>query len=225
MEISFDKRTEQEQTIHELQEQLRHEIAERERWAQALHDAINQSLFSAGLIAEVLPRLWDRDQEAARRAIEDLRRLTFGAMAEMRVLLMDLHDSLVTETDLSDLLRLLGNMTAGRLNIPVAVDPHGEGTIPPDVQASLYQTAKEVLSRLSERGKAQEIRIELSKAPSSCEICLYAYGDTLDFLFHPEQSEEFRTLLERSEALGIQIELRNQANGLSEAVIRWKKHL
>ena len=37
-------------------------LQERQRLAQNLHDAVNQSLFSAGLIAEVLPRLWDRDQ-------------------------------------------------------------------------------------------------------------------------------------------------------------------
>ena len=36
-------------------------LQERQRLAQNLHDAVNQSLFSAGLIAEVLPRLWERD--------------------------------------------------------------------------------------------------------------------------------------------------------------------
>ena len=65
-------------------------MEERQRLARNLHDAINQSLFSAGLIAEVLPRLWERDQAEARRSLEDLRRLTRGAMAEMRALLAEL---------------------------------------------------------------------------------------------------------------------------------------
>lgn len=51
-------------------------LEERQRLAQNLHDAVNQSLFSAGLIAEVLPRLWDRNPVEARRSLEDLRRLT-----------------------------------------------------------------------------------------------------------------------------------------------------
>ena len=54
-------------------------LEERQRLARNLHDAVNQSLFSAGLFAEVLPRLWDRDQAEARRSLEDLRRLTRGA--------------------------------------------------------------------------------------------------------------------------------------------------
>jgi two-component system nitrate/nitrite sensor histidine kinase NarX len=75
---------EQAQTLAMLQE--------RQRLAQNLHDAVNQSLFSAGLIAEVLPRLWDRDPAKGRRSLEDLRRLTRGALAEMRGLLAELRD-------------------------------------------------------------------------------------------------------------------------------------
>jgi two-component system nitrate/nitrite sensor histidine kinase NarX len=78
-------------------------LEERQRLAHNLHDAINQSLFSAGLIAEVLPRLWDRDQEEARRSLEDLRRLTRGAMAEMRALLAELRPSTLTDAELGDL--------------------------------------------------------------------------------------------------------------------------
>ena len=100
-------------------------LEERQRLARNLHDAVNQSLFSAGLIAEVLPRLWERDQEEARRSLEDLRRLTRGAMAEMRALLAELRPSTLTDAELGDLLRLLGNAFTGRTNIPVKVTVAG----------------------------------------------------------------------------------------------------
>jgi GAF domain-containing protein len=38
-------------------------VAERSRLARELHDAVTQTLFSASLIADVLPRLWQRDPE------------------------------------------------------------------------------------------------------------------------------------------------------------------
>ena len=100
-------------------------LEERQKLARNLHDAINQSLFSAGLIAEVLPRLWEREPEEARRSLEDLRRLTRGALAEMRALLVELRPSALTDTDLGDLLRLLGNAFTGRTNIPVVVTVTG----------------------------------------------------------------------------------------------------
>ena len=84
-------------------------LEERQRLARNLHDAVNQSLFSAGLVAEVLPRLWDRDRVLARQSLEDLRRLTRGAMAEMRALLAELRPSTLTDAEIGDLLRLLAN--------------------------------------------------------------------------------------------------------------------
>ena len=36
---------------------------ERSRLARDLHDAVNQTLFSASIIAEAMPRIWDEDPE------------------------------------------------------------------------------------------------------------------------------------------------------------------
>ena len=105
-------------------------LQERQRLAQNLHDAVNQSLFSAGLIAEVLPRLWDRDPEEARQSSEDLRRLTRGALAEMRELLAELRPSVLTDSSLGDLLRQLANAFTGRTNVPVGSE-HRRGTCSP----------------------------------------------------------------------------------------------
>jgi signal transduction histidine kinase len=94
-------------------------LQERQRLARNLHDAVNQSLFSAGLIAEVLPRLWERDPDEGRRSLDDLRRLTRGAQADMRLLLAELRPSTLTDAELGDLLRLLANALTGRTNIPI----------------------------------------------------------------------------------------------------------
>jgi len=48
---------------------------ERQRLARELHDAVTQTLFSASLIAEVLPRLW-KLISLRTEYLEDLRRLT-----------------------------------------------------------------------------------------------------------------------------------------------------
>ncbi|MBK6325566.1 MAG: hypothetical protein IPF56_06425 [Chloroflexi bacterium] len=45
-------------------------LEERQRLAQNLHDAVNQSLFSASLIAEVLPRLWERNPDEGRQSLK-----------------------------------------------------------------------------------------------------------------------------------------------------------
>jgi signal transduction histidine kinase len=115
------------------------------RLAHDLHDAVNQTLFSASLIAEVLPRMWEKDQAEARRSLEDLRRLTRGALAEMRGLLAELQPSTLTDTDLGNLLRQLGNALSGRTNIPVIVTITGKFILPSEVQMAFYRVCQEAL--------------------------------------------------------------------------------
>jgi PAS domain S-box-containing protein len=65
---------------------------ERQRLARDLHDAVSQTLWSASLIADVLPDVWQQDQEKGLERLGRLRQLTRGALAEMRALLLELRD-------------------------------------------------------------------------------------------------------------------------------------
>jgi PAS domain S-box-containing protein len=147
----------------ELYEQARALAAlqERQRLARNLHDAVNQSLFSAGLIAEVLPRLWDRDQVEARLSLEDLRRLTRGALAEMRELLAELRPSVLTDSSLSDLLRQLANAFTGRTNITVSVNSAGDQVLPPQIQVAFYRICQEALNNIARHAGASHVQIDL----------------------------------------------------------------
>ena len=140
-------------------------LQERQRLAQNLHDAVNQSLFSAGLIAEVLPRLWERDQPLARQSLEDLRRLTRGALAEMRALLAELRPSVLTDSSLGDLLRQLANAFTGRTNLPVNVKISGEHVLPAEIQVTLYRICQEALNNIAKHAGASRVEIDLHYEP------------------------------------------------------------
>ena len=136
-------------------------LQERQRLAQNLHDAVNQSLFSAGLIAEVLPRLWERDPVEARQSLEDLRRLTRGALAEMRELLAELRPSVLTDSSLGDLLRQLANAFTGRTNIPVSLNIAGEHVLPAEIQVALYRICQEAFNNIAKHAGASRVEIDL----------------------------------------------------------------
>ena len=89
-------------------------VEERQRLSRDLHDAVSQTLFSANIIAEALPRLWDRDPESVRGRLPQLHRLTSGALAEMRTLLLELRPNALVDVKLSELLQQAVDAFSGR---------------------------------------------------------------------------------------------------------------
>ncbi len=197
-------------------------LQERQRLAQNLHDAVNQSLFSAGLIAEVLPRLWERDPDEARRSLEDLRRLTRGALAEMRALLAELRPSTLTDAELGDLLRLLGNAFTGRTNIPAAVTVSGQGTLPPETQVALYRICQEALNNIAKHAKASQVEIDVRHAPGGLELHIRDNGRGFGTSeLTPSGHYGLSMMRERAEAVGAVLTITSQPGQGTEIAIRW----
>ena len=196
-------------------------LEERQRLARNLHDAVNQSLFSAGLIAEVLPRLWDRDQEEARRSLKDLQKLTRGAMAEMRALLAELRPSTLTDAELGDLLLLLGNAFSGRTNIPATVAVQGQGVLPAEVQVAIYRLCQEAMNNVAKHAEASSVEIVLKQDESSIELNIRDNGKGFD----PEQIASghygLSMMHERAEAAGVQLSIISQPGKGTELSIHW----
>lgn len=196
-------------------------LEERQRLARNLHDAINQSLFSAGLIAEVLPRLWERDQAEARRSLEDLRRLTRGAMAEMRALLSELRPSTLTDAELGELLRLLGSAFTGRTNIPAKVTMTGQGVLPAEVQVAIYRICQEALNNVAKHARASSVEIDLQHEGSSIGLSIRDNGQGFD----PEQTASghygLSMMHERAEEIGAILSITSRPGHGTELTIRW----
>jgi two-component system nitrate/nitrite sensor histidine kinase NarX len=196
-------------------------LQERQRLAQNLHDAVNQSLFSAGLIADVLPRLWDRDQDEARKSLEDLRRLTRAAQAEMRALLAELRPSALTDTDLGDLLYLLGNALSGRINIPVKVNVAKDIILPAEIQVAFYRVCQEALNNVAKHAKASQVDIDLVHDGTAVELRIRDDG----MGFNPEETFAghygLSMMRERAEAAGAQLSVTSQPGHGTEFFMRW----
>lgn len=198
-------------------------LEERQRLARDLHDAVNQSLFSAGLIAEVLPRLWDSDQEEARHSLEDLRKLTRGAMAEMRALLAELRPSTLTDAELGELLRLLGIAFTGRTNIPAEVTIKGKGVLPSEVQVAIYRICQEALYNVAKHARAAKVEIALHHKDTATEFIIRDDGKGFD----PERTEKghygLSMMRERAEAVGAQFSIASQPGRGTELIVLWRE--
>lgn len=135
--------------------------AERNRIARELHDSVTQTIFSASLIAEVLPTVWTRDPVEAQNGLDDLRKLARGALAEMRTLLLELRPIGLGEVRLEDLLKQLGAGVSGRIRADVRVHVHGEAILPTEVKLAFYRIAQEALNNAAKHSGADRVDIEI----------------------------------------------------------------
>ncbi|HWQ45610.1 MAG TPA: two-component regulator propeller domain-containing protein, partial [Longilinea sp.] len=135
--------------------------SERNRLARDLHDAVTQSLFSASLLAEALPDLWETNQAEGTKTLQTLQTLNRGALAEMRSLLMELRPAALAESRLSDLLRQLAEAAAARTGMVIKMDLSEPSSLPPEVQVSLYRLAQEAVSNVVRHAHAKELRLAL----------------------------------------------------------------
>ena len=145
-----------------------HELAasnERQRLARDLHDAVSQTLFSVSIIAEVLPRIYEKDAEQGKARLEELRQLTRGALAEMRMLLLELRPASMADTSLTDLLRQLSEAVIGRARIPVDVQLTATVEAPAEVRLALYRIAQEAMNNVAKHSGATRASVSLSDWP------------------------------------------------------------
>ena len=147
---------------------------ERQRLSRELHDAVNQTLWTASLTADSVLRDVEVGSELHRR-LQRLRTLTSGAQAEMRTLLLELRPQELVEVDLHE---LLGHLVAAmecrkKLEVTVELEPV---ELEPAQRVAFYRIAQEALTNITRHSAASVVSLTLSRrtdaevvaAASSC---------------------------------------------------------
>lgn len=196
---------------------------ERQRLARELHDAVTQTLFSTALIAEVLPELWDLDPGEGRQRLADLQRMTRGALAEMRMLLVELRPKVLTELTLAELVRQLGEATAGRTRLELTTTVSGtQRELPAGVQIALYRIAQEALNNVVKHAQARTTRLSVDYGEAGgVRVCVADDG----LGFSPGGIAAGRlgmaTMRERAEAIGAQLRIESEPGQGTCVEVRW----
>jgi PAS domain S-box-containing protein len=206
-------------------------LQERQRLARDLHDAVSQSLFSASLTAEVLPRLWERDRNEGQRCLAELHRLTRGALAEMRALLLELRPLALAETELGDLLSQLAEAATSRARLPVTLDIEWQGLLPPEVQVALYRIAQEALNNIIKHSRASQVQVSLRPSPSSSapdggvELCISDDGHGFDPVDVLPRCLGLGIMRERAEGVGATLKIDSQVGHGTRVVAVWSEEM
>jgi signal transduction histidine kinase len=140
-------------------------VAERNRIARDLHDAVSQALFAAHMLAQSLHQSARRADagDACAGLVEPaaaMERLTRGALSEMRLLLFELRPDALQQAPLADLLRhAIGSLDA-RATLHVETRLDADLDVPPGQRVQLFRIAQEALSNVARHSKAEHVLVE-----------------------------------------------------------------
>ncbi len=216
-------RTQQKKAEELAAQEIKEKTAteERTRLARDLHDAVSQTLFSTSLIAEVLPRLWERNKEEGLKKLEEVRQLTRGALAEMRTLLFELRPAALADADLNDLLRQLADSVIGRARVPVALEVDGTCEVPTDVKIALYRIAQEALNNIAKHSGASRAQVSLHCQPQRITLHITDNGQGFDIAQAAPGSFGLNNMKERASQIGASLKIDSKINQGTEITVDW----
>ncbi len=196
---------------------------ERQRLARDLHDSVTQSIYSANLIAEVLPAAWERSPAEGRHDLEMLRRLVRAAMAEMRTLLFELRPEALPAASLDGLLERLGDALAGQGEIAVDIAVQEDLELPVPVKLAFYRVAQEALNNVGRHARATRVKLDVADDAGAARLSVrddgrgFACGDV-----RPE-SMGLRIMKERAAEIGATIEIDGTSGNGTTVKMAWRR--
>jgi signal transduction histidine kinase len=196
-------------------------LAERSRLARDLHDAVTQTLFSASLLAEVLPEIWEQNPEEGRRRLEQLRQSIRGALAEMRTLLLELRPTALLQADTNELFKYLVNAFTGRTRVPAKLIYEGSYSLPGEVKIGLYRIAQEALNNIAKHAEAETVVITLLCKPESVTMKICDDGVGFEPVETTNEHLGLHIMQERAAAIGADLSIASSPGQGTIIALEW----
>jgi signal transduction histidine kinase len=187
-------------------------LAERNRLALELHDAVSQKLFSVVLTAEAAATQFDRDPDAARAQLDRLRHLSREALDELRSLILGLRPPELERDGLAVTLRKQTEMLERIHGVPIALSTTGDPELGEAIELDILRIASEALHNAVRHAGAAHVSVRLvtQDGTVTLDVCDDGAG------FEPERSElrarhlGLTSMEERARELGGRLEIRSR---------------
>lgn len=200
-----------ERTLNEQAQQVAI-LEERQRLAQELHDSVNQTLFAAGALADLLPKAIELKPEKVQEYALSIQQLTHGATAQMRLILLELYPDALIQADLSTILKHLCVAHTGDTGTPIdfTASPHIQ--LERDDQMAFYRITQEALQNIRKHTEATRIIVKLSKHDDTMILMIQDDGIGFDVTDTPAGHFGLQNMRQRAEAVGARLEIVSAVN-------------
>jgi signal transduction histidine kinase len=184
-------------------------LIERNYIARELHDTVTQTLFSANLIAEVLPKLWKKDPASVINRLDEIRMLNNVALTEMRALLFDLRPYSFKNEDLGQHLKELVKSIRIKTKIPISLEIVKRYRYPHRVELSFYRIAQEALNNIAKHSSASKAELVLKSLSGKITMNISDNGVGFDNRDNSSENLGLIIMQERAKMIGASFEIKS----------------
>jgi signal transduction histidine kinase len=175
---------------------------ERAHLARELHDSVTQALFSMTLVTRSVEMLLERDTEAARDQLGQLRELQREALAEMRALIFELRPGNLEQDGLVRALKTHASALQGRLGLPIVVESDLTDRLPLSAEEILYRIAQEALHNVVKHAAAHQVRVDVRRYEGGVRLRVQDDGKGFDVDLVPDGHLGLAGMRARAERVG-----------------------
>lgn len=195
---------------------------ERRRISRELHESVTQTLYSVTMVAEALPRTYEADPVTGRRALEQLRELSLGALAELRELLLELRPESLKGTSLQMIVQDQADGLTTRTQIPVDLTINGAFAPSDEVKVVLRRVVRELLSNIARHANATVVGLHVQADVDGCAaIEVIDDGDGFDPEVVGPDHHGLVIARERLASVGGFLQLSSRLGEGTQALVRW----
>ena len=196
---------------------------ERQRLARDLHDSATQTIYSANLIAEILPASWQRGPDEGLHDTKTLRRLMRTALCEMRTLLYELRPETLDAAPLESLLERLGEALTGQGETAVQVDVEDGLELPVGTKLAFYRVAQEALTNVAKHAHAARVWVVVTSHEDLVCLTVHDDGRGFDRSGARPGSMGLRTMRERAQELGADFIVESDPGAGTTVNMTWRR--
>jgi NarL family two-component system sensor histidine kinase LiaS len=163
----------QVQTLLEERQQLVL-LAERQRVARDLHDAVKQQTFALTLLIGAGKKYLGRDPAQAHRYLTEAEELADQTRQELTTIIRELRPLALAEKGLATVLRQYLSQWSRRTGITASVSVKDISSLPPEQGEQLFRVTQEALTNVARHSQADRVSVRLWRETE--QVCL-SVGD------------------------------------------------
>jgi len=181
-------------------------IEERQRLARELHDAVSQTLFSANMIADSLPIMWEKQPENVFGQLLLLRQQTQLAMSELRAMLFELRPQTLADTNVRQLLGQLLQSLASRGMVDTNLLVEGDDSdILLDIKIAFYRIAQEAINNAIQHAHATYIEVKFISGQEHFLLSIQDNGQGFDLNIQSPGHMGLQIMQDRAKAIDAEL--------------------